>query len=159
MRPSDPTSRSAVRVADSALAGLLAPLARWARRRSRVGIAVVGALPGLDAAPWAEPRHLPIGQPTDALAPRHADLLVVVGRISHKLSPFLVRTHAAMARPSDVMVIDLEPVDGPAGLYPTVADVADIIPVDVVVRSPAPSAAALARALAVLDEKLPGVAR
>ena len=146
-------------VAESLLAELLAPLVRWARRRSRVGIAVVGALPGLDAAAWAEPRHLPIGQPTDALAPRHADLLVVVGRISHKLSPFLVRAHAAMAQPSAVMVVDLEAGPAVAGLYPTVADVSQIIPVDVVVRSAAPSAAILARALAVLDDKLPGVAR
>ncbi|MCC7111228.1 MAG: hypothetical protein IT382_18180, partial [Deltaproteobacteria bacterium] len=118
----------------------------------------VGALPGLDAAPWAEPRHLPIGQPTDALAPRQADLLVVVGRVSHKLSPFLVRTHAAMAQPSSVLVIELE-ARSAAPLYPSVTDVAQIIPVDVVVRSPAPSAAALARALAALDEKMPGVAR
>lgn len=151
-------SRPAGPVAESALGRLLAPLARWARQRSRVGIAVVGALPGLDAAPWAEPRHLPIGQPTDALAPRQADLLVVVGRVSHKLSPFLVRTHAAMAQPSSVLVIELE-ARSAAPLYPSVADVAQIIPVDVVVRSPAPSAAALARALAALDEKMPGVAR
>ncbi|MBI1944474.1 MAG: hypothetical protein HYS27_02190 [Deltaproteobacteria bacterium] len=145
-------------MADNFVASLLAPLSRWARRRSRVGIAVVGALPGLDAAPWAVPRHLPLGQPTDATAPRQADLLVVVGRISHKLSPFLVRTHAAMAQPSTVLVIDLEPA-ATAGLYPTVTDVARILPVDAVVRSPAPSAALLARALAALDERLPGVAR
>ncbi|MCC7072222.1 MAG: hypothetical protein IT383_12920, partial [Deltaproteobacteria bacterium] len=114
-------------MAESALAALLAPLARWARRRSRVGLAVVGALPGLDTAPWADPRALPIGQPTDATAPRQADLLVVVGRISHKLSPFLVRTHAAMAQPSSVLVIDLEPARTVAALYPTVADVSQIL--------------------------------
>ena len=146
-------------MAESVLTSLLAPLARWARRRSRVGIAVVGALPGLDAAAWADPRHLPIGQPTDAPAPRQADLLVVVGRISHKLSPFLVRTHAAMAQPSAVMVIDLEPTPALPMLYPTIGNVAHLIPVDVVVRSAAPSAATMARALAVLDDRLPGVAR
>lgn len=146
-------------MAESALAGLLAPLARWARRRSRVGIAVVGALPGLDAADWSDPRLLPLGLPTDALAPRQADLLVVVGRISHKLSPFLVRTHAAMAQPAAVMVVDLEPAATPAGLYPSVADVAQIIPVDVVLKGQRPSAALLARALAALDDRLPGVAR
>lgn len=146
-------------MAETALTALLAPLARWARRRSRVGIAVVGALPGLDAAAWAEPRRLPIGQPTDATAPRQADLLVVVGRISHKLSPFLVRTHAAMAQPSSVLVVDLEPPGASPGLYPTVADVSHMLPVDVLVRSPAPSAALMARVLAALDDRLPGVAR
>lgn len=140
-------------MAESPIAALVAPLARWARRRSRVGLAVVGALPGLDAAAWADPRALPIGQPTDATAPRQADLLVVVGRISHKLSPFLVRTHAAMAQPSSVVVVDLEPAGAMAPLYPSVADVTQLLPVDVVVKGATPSAAMMARALTVLDER------
>jgi NADH-quinone oxidoreductase subunit B len=129
---------------------LLGPIAKWARTKSRVGIAVVGALPGRDAEPWSHPRALPIGIPTDASTPRQADLLVVVGRISHKLAPFLVRNHAMMARPLNTMVIDL---DDPADkkLYATVADVAGIIPVDVVVRGRPPSADVIERALHALE--------
>lgn len=87
-------------------------------------------------------------------------LLVVFAAVSPPAlpgtdSPFLVRTHAAMAQPSSVLVIDLEPARTVAALYPTVADVSQILPVDVVVKSPAPSAAMMARALALLDERAP----
>jgi hypothetical protein len=141
------------------LGALVAPLVRWARSRSRSAIAVVGALPGRAADPWAMHRALPIGIPTDATDPRQADVLVVVGRISHKLAPFLVRTHAAMARPASVLLIELEPALGsPPRLYPTVADVSAIIPVDVIVRGLPPTPRALARAFAALDAQLPGVA-
>jgi NADH-quinone oxidoreductase subunit B len=138
---------------------LLGPVVRWARAKSRVGLAIVGALPGRDAEGWAAPRALPLGVPTDAPDPRQADLLVVVGRVSHKLAPFLVRTHAAMARPTSVLVVELEP-DSPSvpRLYPTVSDVASIIPVDVVVRGLPPPPEAIARAIAALDARLPGVA-
>lgn len=146
------------------LGSILGPIVRWARARSRVGIAVVGALPSRDADAWASHRALPIGVPTDATDPRHADLLVVVGRISHKLAPFIVRTHAAMARPTVVLLVELEPLIVEGGphrvqrLYPTVADVAGIIPVDVIVRGLPPSPPAMQRALLALDERTPGVA-
>lgn len=147
----------------SILASVLGPLVRWARSRSRVGIAVVGALPSRNADAWASHRALPIGVPTDAADPRQADLLVVVGRVSHKLAPFLVRTHAAMARPTAVLLVELEHPAAPSHsavprLYPTVADVSGIIPVDVIVRGLPPSPPAMQRALAALDDRMPGVA-
>jgi NADH-quinone oxidoreductase subunit B len=144
-------------VADPTLAALLGPLLRWARAKSRVGLAVVGALPGADAAAFASPRTLPIGIPTDAPNARQADVLVVVGRISHKLAPFLVRTHASMSRPAQVLVVDLEPrtPDRPGAprTYACVERVEQILPVDVVLRSPMPHQDAVARALAALDAR------
>lgn len=137
--------------------GLLAQLLLWAQRKSRVGLGVVGALPGADAATWANSRLLPIGMPTDANAPRQADLLVVVGRISHKLAPFLVRTHAAMARPAQVLVVDLEPrgIAFPR-TYAALGDVTQILPVDVVIKSPHPRQHEIERALAGLDARARG---
>jgi hypothetical protein len=142
------------------LRDLLGPVFAWARGQSRVGLAVVGALPGPDAEAWAAPRLLPIGVPTDAQGPRQADLLVVVGRVSHKLAPFLVRTHAAMARPAAVLVVELDDRRPSAlpRMYGSVADVAAIIPVDVVVRGVAPSPAAVRRALAALAARIGGAA-
>lgn len=145
------------------LDAILGPIVRWARKKSRVGLAIVGALPGRDAELWAHPRALPIGIPTDAPAARQADLLVVVGRISHKLAPFIVRTHAAMARPACAIVVELEPSSEIGTmvvprLYATVADVTCIIPVDVIVRGHPPTQAMMLRALAALDERLPGMA-
>lgn len=144
------------------LQGLLGPLIRWARAKSRVGLAIVGALPGRDADAWATPRALPLGVPTDAADPRQADLLVVVGRVSHKLAPFLVRTHASMARPTSVLVIELEPIGDERvpvpRVYASVADVASVIPVDVVIRGLPPTPDMIARALRALDERLPGIA-
>ncbi len=142
------------------LDAVLGPIMRWARRKSRVGVAVVGALPGRDAEAWAQPRLLPIGVPTDAPAARQADLLVIVGRISHKLAPFVVRTHAAMSRPATAMVVELEPAEGilVPHLYAGVADISQIVPIDVVVRGHPPSAAMMQRALDALDARLPGLA-
>jgi NADH-quinone oxidoreductase subunit B len=142
---------------------LLGPVVRWARSRSRVGLAIIGSLPGRDAEAWAAPRLLPLGVPTDAPDPRQADLLVVVGRVSHKLAPFVVRTHAAMARPTSVLAVELEPATARDGVvvprvYPTVSNIVEIVPVDVVLRGLPPSRVAMDRALAALDERLPGVA-
>ena len=163
------TSTTSAQRRSPLLNAVLGPFVRWARGKSRVGLAVVGALPGRDAEAWAHPRTLPIGVATDAPAPRQADFLVVVGRISHKLAPFIVRAHAAMARPTAAIVVELEaanPTNGAGDgslvnvprLYATVADVASIIPVDVIVRGHPPSPAMMARALAALDERLPGIA-
>lgn len=144
------------------LSALLRPLFVWARRKSRVGIGVVGALPtadaGNDSSAWANPRMLPIGMPTDANAARHADLLVIVGRLSHKLAPFLVRTHASMAQPAQVLVVNLEPtgVRVPR-TYASLEDVTLILPVDVVIESAHPRQDVIERALRALDKRALGV--
>ncbi len=127
----------------------LAPVFLWARKKSRVGLGVVGSLPDHTASAFFEPRALPIGIPTDANHARHADVLVVVGRVSHKLAPFLVRTHASMARPAQVLWLDLEPARGRS--YASVDNLADIMAVDVVVRARQPTQQQLARALSALD--------
>jgi hypothetical protein len=132
------------------MGGWLAPLFAWAFRKSRVGLAVVGALPGTDQARWAQPRLLPIGIPTDATQPRQADLLVIVGLMSQKLAPFLVRTHAAMARPAQVLVVELEP-GGPLRTYATLNNISSILPVDVVLRDAQPRQELVTRAMQALD--------
>jgi hypothetical protein len=142
----------------SVLGGLLRPLFLWARQKSRVGLGVVGALPtaasGNDSSAWSQPRLLPIGLPTDANNARQADLLVIVGRLSHKLAPFLVRTHAAMARPAQVLVVNLEP--GGARIprtYASLDDVTLILPVDVLIESAHPRQDVIERALRALDAR------
>ena len=136
--------------APSAVRSLLARVSQWARARSRVGLAVIGAVPGSSAALFMDPMQLPLGFATDAATPRQADVLVVVGAVSHKLAPFLVRLHAAMAQPAAVLAIDLAPPHTKPH-YPLVARIVDIVPVDVWLTGPLPTAEDLAAAVAALD--------
>ena len=134
---------------DSTLASrILAPLLRWARRESIVALPVIGSLPGAAMRDWSEEPTLPIDLPTDAASPRHADLLIVVGRISQKAAPVLMRLHAELARPCAVLVVDAERGFRPVpAVYASVASLEEILPVDVVLRGAPPSPAAVARAL------------
>lgn len=133
---------------------VLAPVLRWARTHGRSGLAIIGALPGDGAEAWTTAAALPLALPIDAADPRQADVLVVVGRISHKLAPFLVRTHAAMARPASVLAVEFEAPDAPMhALYASVPRLADILPVDVIVRGRPPTPALLAHALAALERR------
>jgi len=133
------------------LRALLAPVLAWARRESLVALPVIGALPGPAMRAWSEEGTLPLDIPTDAPTPRHADALVVVGRVSHKAAPVLLRLHAEMARPCVVLAIDAEPGFARVPLaYGCVPRVEEILPVDVVVRGAPPRPETLARGLAAL---------
>ena len=151
------------------LRSLLLPMTRWAHAKSRVGFAVVGVVPRADLSAWQNPLILPLGIPTNAPSPRQADVLVVVGRISHKLAPFLMRAYAGMSQPSSVLVFDFDrPASSARGQasvpsgeirmdgtlphsYSTVRSVAAILPVHVVVQSENPTPALVRRALRCLD--------
>jgi NADH:ubiquinone oxidoreductase subunit B-like Fe-S oxidoreductase len=136
-----------------ALSVVFEPVLRWARRKGRSAIAVVGALPP-DLGPWSDPARLPLVVRLDAASARQADTLVIVGRLSHKLAPFLVRAHAAMAQPATVLLVDLEPMPGQRrapSAYATVSAVEQILPVDVVLRGAPPLHQDVLRALEALD--------
>ena len=139
------------------LASLLSPVMRWARTKSRVALPFIGAIPDSAARAFADARTLPIGVPADAPSPQHADLLVVVGRVSHKVAPVLQRVYAELARPCQVLHIDLHvassSTDDMPLTYASVLDLAEVLPVDVVVRGAPPRSETLVRALAALDAR------
>jgi hypothetical protein len=126
---------------------LLSGLWRWARLRGRSAYVVIGALDS-DAARAFAARlcagdALPI--PVDAPGPRHADVLVIVGRVGPRLASALVIARRQLAPGAVVLAFDTR--DPPLA---AVASPDEVVDVDVVVRGMPPSDAMLARALAAL---------
>ncbi len=129
----------------------------WARAASLSAIPFIGTVDRPEAAGWLEwTRPSSVGPAPGAATPGQSDLLVIVGRVSQKLAPVLMRTHAAMAHPALVMWLPMcaAPVDGRARTYASIIDVTEVVPVDVVVHGCPPTDDALARGLAGLRTKL-----
>jgi len=120
---------------------------RWARLRGRCALVVVGALPSAAARSFADRvvdgDALPL--PTDARDPRRADVLIIVGRVAHKLAPHLVSLRGLMRSDARVLAFDEDDVDTYA-----VARADAIVDVDVLVRALPPDADMLQRALVAL---------
>lgn len=95
-----------------------------------------------DGGPWA------IGRAPTTTIPRQADVLVVVGQISQKLAPVLVRAHAQLAQPSWVLQIASS---APKPCYALIQAVDEVIPVDVVIRGNPPTEAQIAEGIAALE--------
>lgn len=133
-----------------AFAGL-GPWLAWAQGQSLSVLTLVGALS-------AETMRSPTGMPprpddlgmTPVRVPRHADLLVVIGWVSQKMLPHLLRTHAALARPSYVLHLR-GPGREPPG-YALVADLDLYLPVDVLVTGALDDDRALQEGLAALRD-------
>jgi Ni,Fe-hydrogenase III small subunit len=132
-------------------ASLRARLARWARLRGRSAFVVVGCLDSDAARAFAD--RLIAGDalsiPVDARRPERADVLVVVGRVTHKLAPVLVAAQRRMGPGAVVLAFDS---DEPPHYAAAPADA--VIAVDVLVRGLSPDDGALRRALAAVDAAL-----
>ena len=123
-------------------------LLAWARGRGRTAFIVMGALPDRAAVTWA--RGLVRALSGDVpVAPRQADLLIILGRVAHKCIPGLIRIHASMMQPTRVLVVD----EGDPRLSYALASATDFVPVDVVVRGLPPAPDAFERALLALEAK------
>lgn len=126
---------------------------RWARLRGRCALVVVGCLTSAAARSFAarvvEGSALPL--PTDARDPRQADVLIVIGRISHKLAPHLVALRELLRPHARVLAFD-DPADDAVAVY-AAARADAVVEVDVLVRSLPPDAAVLQRALVALFEE------
>ncbi|HWL31894.1 MAG TPA: NADH-quinone oxidoreductase subunit NuoB [Xanthobacteraceae bacterium] len=90
-----------------------------------------------------------------AASPRHADVLLVTGPVSHNMRVALERTYAAMPEPKWVVAIG----DCAAGCgvfsesYATVGSVAPVVPVDLVIRGCPPTPMDLLKGLLALMDK------
>jgi Ni,Fe-hydrogenase III small subunit len=82
-------------------------------------------------------------------SPRHADLLLVTGPVTHNMREALERTYAATPAPKWVVAVgDCGAGCGVfAGSYACVGAVADVIPVDLVIRGCPPMPVDLLRGL------------
>jgi NADH-quinone oxidoreductase subunit B len=130
----------------------------WARSASLSAIPFIGTVDAPEAAAWIEwSRASGVGPAPGAATSGQSDLLVIVGRLSQKLAPVLMRTHAAMAHPGLVLWLPMTATSGDDALpftYASVVDVTDVVPVDVVVHGCPPADEALARGLVALRTRL-----
>jgi Ni,Fe-hydrogenase III small subunit len=90
-----------------------------------------------------------------AASPRHADVLLVTGPVSHNMRAALERAYAAMPEPKWVVAVG----DCAAGCgvfsesYATVGSVAKVVPVDLVIQGCPPKPIDLVKGLLALMEK------
>ena len=140
--------------------GVASRLFTWAGSASLSAIPFIGTVDAPEAADWLDwARPSGVGPAPGAATAGQADLLIVVGRVSQKLAPVLMRTHAAMAHPALVMWLPMGREGAAPRSYASVVDVTQVLPVDVVVHGCPPSDDGLARGLAALRTRLQERAR
>lgn len=138
--------------------GPLAAVMRWARGVSLTAVPIFGAV--LEPMPRAR-LHDVLGS-TFGLAPgtyttAQADLLVVIGHVTHKLAPVLQRIHGGMADPSLVVQIAVSPPEVTERYgYALALRLDQIIPVDVVVPGVPPQRPDMERGLQELTRRALG---
>jgi NADH-quinone oxidoreductase subunit B len=120
----------------SAILTKLEAINSWARKYSFFQYPFVTACCGMEFMSVAGPKY-DLDRFGDALprfSPRQADLLMVVGTISHKQAPILVKVYNQMAEPKWVFAFGVCAVSG--GFYDnyaTVQGIDTLIPVDIYV--------------------------
>jgi Ni,Fe-hydrogenase III small subunit len=87
-------------------------------------------------------------------SPRHADVLLVTGPVTHNMREALERTYAATPDPKWVVAVGDCALDGGvfAGGYGSIGGVASVVPVDLHIRGCPPDPLALLRGLQALLE-------
>lgn len=125
----------------------------WARASSLTALPVRASFCSRAMDAWLQ-ANLPAELAMLALggSPKQADLLVVLGEVSHKLAPHLQRLHARMADPCFVLHIRNLAVTSTS--YALVSSLEDILPVDVVIEGTPPDAAQTERGLLQLRKKI-----
>ena len=129
----------------------------WARKYSLFSYPFVTACCGMEfMAVWA-PRYdiARFGAEFPRFSPRQADLLFVVGTITHKQAPALKRVHDQMCDPKWVIAFGVCASSG--GFYDNysvVQGIDNIIPVDVYIPGCPPRPEAVLDALMMLQDKV-----
>lgn len=145
-------------------ASRVADAIQWARKYSFFSYPFVTACCGMEYMAVAGPRFdlERFGAALPRFTPRQADLLLVVGTITHRQAPVLQRVYRQMAEPKWVMSFGAcTSSGGPYNNYAVVQGIDTIIPVDVYVPGCPPHPQAVLDALLKLQERVqrerPGV--
>lgn len=126
-----------------------------ARARSLVPLPFVGAVGSRASARWLSSGTVnALGDFVGAGLPRQADLLVVVGAVSHKAAPTLQRLHARMADPSYVLWVRASDGRSRGAGYACAPNVSDLVPVDVIIEGDPPLPAAVEEGLVLLRQRV-----
>ncbi|MGK7346313.1 MAG: NADH-quinone oxidoreductase subunit B [Candidatus Nitrospinota bacterium M3_3B_026] len=151
--------RAAAALSDSVIITKLDSIISWGRKYSFFLYPFVTACCGMEFMSVAGPRYDidRFGAALPRFSPRQADLLMVVGTISHKQAPILVKVYNQMAEPKWVYAFGACTLSG--GMYDnyaTVQGIDTLIPVDVYVPGCPPRPEMVLDGLIKLQQKVAG---
>jgi len=129
----------------------------WARKYSMFLYPFVTACCGMEFMSAAGPRYDidRFGAALPRFSPRQADLLMVVGTISHRNAPILKKVYDQMAEPKWVMAFGACTCSGgPYNNYAVVQGIDTIIPVDIYVPGCPPRPEALLEGVIKLQARI-----
>ena len=144
-------------LSDSVIMTTLDSVVSWGRKYSFFLYPFITACCGMEFMSVAGPRYDidRFGAALPRFSPRQADLLLVVGTISHKQAPILVKVYNQMAEPKWVFAFGACVVSG--GMYnnyATVQGIDTLVPVDVFVPGCPPRPELVLDGLIKLQEKV-----
>lgn len=132
-------------------------LVDWARKYSIYRYPFVTASSDLEHMSAASDSHdmARFGAEVPSVSPKHADLLLVVGAVNHKMAPYLRAIYEQMNEPRWVVALgDAASHGGPYDNYSTVQGVDKIIPVDVHIPGNPPGPEQILDGLTKLQQKI-----
>ena len=157
-RPGEDESAAVGRaLGDSFAVTRVADAIAWARKYSFFSYPFVTACCGMEFMAVSGPRFDldRFGLSLPRFTPRQADLLMVVGTITHRQAPILLRVHEQMAEPKWVMSFGAcTSSGGPYNNYAVVQGIDTIIPVDIYVPGCPPHPQAVIDGLLKLQERV-----
>jgi NADH-quinone oxidoreductase subunit B len=142
---------------DSFLATRADAVMNWSRKYSMFLYPFVTACCGMEFMSVAGPRYDldRFGCALPRFSPRQADLLMVVGTITHRQAPILKKVYDQMAEPKWVMAFGACTCSGgPYNNYATVQGIDTIIPVDIYVPGCPPRPEAVMEGLMMLQARV-----
>ena len=147
----------ATTIGDSFVLSRLADAVQWARKYSFFPYPFVTACCGMEYFSAAGPRFDidRFGAALPRFTPRQADLLMVVGTITHRLAPVLRRVWEQMADPKWVVSFGAcTSSGGPYNNYAVVQGIDTIVPVDAYIPGCPPRPEAVLDALIKLQDRV-----
>jgi NADH-quinone oxidoreductase subunit B len=142
---------------DSFLTTQIDAVINWGRKYSFFLYPFVTACCGMEFMSAAGPRYDldRFGAALPRFSPRQADLLMVVGTISHRQAPILKKVYDQMAEPKWVVAFGACTCSGgPYNNYSTVQGIDTVIPVDVYIPGCPPRPEAVIDGLLKLQDKV-----
>jgi NADH-quinone oxidoreductase subunit B len=142
---------------DSFLATRADAVVNWSRKYSMFLYPFVTACCGMEFMSVAGPRYDldRFGCALPRFSPRQADLLMVVGTITHRQAPILKKVYAQMAEPKWVMAFGACTCSGgPYNNYATVQGIDTIVPVDIYIPGCPPRPEAVMDGLMKLQARI-----
>ena len=142
---------------DSFVTTTIDSVVNWGRKYSFFLYPFVTACCGMEFMSVAGPRYDldRFGAALPRFSPRQADLLMVVGTISHRQAPILKKVYDQMAEPKWVMAFGACTCSGgPYNNYSTVQGIDTIIPVDIYVPGCPPRPEAVIDGLMKLQDRV-----